>query len=124
MEVASSNGAKNTVPWFITQNGPIREARFKSSNGVADGGVHNLFVITGRSDARGCNLAQPDFLPAGNPLTGQGGNPNIIFRIPTPVFGGGLIETIPAVPDAWHLCGSQHRLILRHSEERAVKCPR
>jgi CxxC motif-containing protein (DUF1111 family) len=52
-------------------------------------------VITGRSDAPGCNIAQPDFLPAGNPLTGQGGNPNIIFRIPTPVFGAGLIEAIP-----------------------------
>src|SRR6266446_5278560 len=94
--VATLNGAKNTVPWFITQNGPIREARFKrSANGVSDGEVHNLFVITGRTDAPGCNIAQPDFLPAGNPLTGQGGNSNIIFRIPTPVFGAGLIEAIP-----------------------------
>ncbi len=93
--VASLNGAKNTVPWFITQNGPVREARFKKSNGVSDGSVHDLFVITGRSDAPGCNIAQPDFLPAGNPLTGQGGNSNIIFRIPTPVFGAGLIEAIP-----------------------------
>ncbi len=94
-EVASLNGAKNTVPWFIVPNGPIREARFKKSNGSADGEVHALFVITGRSDAPGCNIAQFDFLPAGNPLTGQGGNSNIIFRIPTPVFGAGLIEAIP-----------------------------
>jgi CxxC motif-containing protein (DUF1111 family) len=95
-DVANLNGAKNTVPWFITQSGPIREARFKqSSNGVSDGEVHDLFVITGRSDAPGCNIAQPDFLPAGNPLTGQGGNSNIIFRIPTPIFGAGLIEAIP-----------------------------
>ena len=93
--VAHSNGATNTVPWFITPNGPIREARFKTSNGVPDGNVHALFVITGRTDAPGCNIAQFDFLPAGNPLTGQGGNPNIIFRIPTPVFGAGLIEAIP-----------------------------
>src|SRR6202049_1142593 len=50
---------------------------------------------TGRSDAAGCNIAQPDFLPAGNPLSGRGGNSNIIFRIPTPVFGTGLIEAIP-----------------------------
>ncbi len=91
----SLNGAKNTVPWFIVQNGPVREARFKKSNGDADGEVHDLFVITGRSDAPGCNIAQFDFLPAGNPLTGQGGNSNIIFRIPTPVFGAGLIEAIP-----------------------------
>src|SRR5208337_3461463 len=27
--VATLNGAKNTVPWFVTQNGPAREARFK-----------------------------------------------------------------------------------------------
>src|SRR6202041_2519084 len=93
--VATLNGAKNTVPWFITQNGPVREARFKKSNGNADGEVHNLFVITGRTDAAGCNISQFDFLPAGNPLTGQGGNANIIFRIPTPVFGAGLIESIP-----------------------------
>jgi len=93
--VATLNGAKNTVPWFITQSGPVREARFKKSNGVGDGSVHDLFVITGRTDAPGCNIAQPDFLPAGNPLTGRGGNPNIIFRIPTPLFGAGLIEAIP-----------------------------
>jgi CxxC motif-containing protein (DUF1111 family) len=93
--IAGLNGAKNTVPWFITQNGPIREARFKESNGAPDGSVHALFVITGRNDAPGCNIAQFDFLPAGDPLTGQGGNSNIIFRIPTPVFGAGLIEAIP-----------------------------
>jgi CxxC motif-containing protein (DUF1111 family) len=94
--IATLDGAKNIVPWFITQNGPIREVRFKRNpNGTNDGGVHDLFVITGRTDAPGCNIAQPDFLPAGNPLSGQGGNPNIIFRIPTPVFGAGLIEAIP-----------------------------
>jgi CxxC motif-containing protein (DUF1111 family) len=94
--VSNLNGAKNTVPWFITQNGPVREARFKlSANGASDGEVHDLFVITGRIDAPGCDIAQPDFLPAGNPLTGQAGNSNIIFRIPTPVFGAGLIEAIP-----------------------------
>ena len=89
------NGARNAVPWFITKNGPVREARFKRSpDGTNDGSVHDLFVITGRSDAGGCSIAQPNFLPAGNPLTAQGGNPNIIFRIPTPVFGAGLIEGI------------------------------
>jgi len=94
--IAALNGARNSIPWFIVPNGPVREARFKkSSNGVKDGGVHDLFVITGRTDAAGCSIAQPDFQPAGNPLTGQGGNPNIIFRIPTPTFGAGLIESIP-----------------------------
>src|SRR5438477_3999294 len=96
IRIATLEGARNVVPWFITQNGPIREARFKRNpDGTNDGGVHNLFVITGRKDAAGCKIAQPRFLPAGNPLTGQGGNPNIIFRIPTPVFGAGLVEAIP-----------------------------
>jgi CxxC motif-containing protein (DUF1111 family) len=95
LAVANLNGAKNMVPWFIVENGPIREARFQKTNGAIDGNVHALFVITGRNDAPSCNIAQFEFLPAGNPLTGQGGNRNIIFRIPTPVFGAGLIEAIP-----------------------------
>ena len=96
IDVATLDGASNTVPWFITQRGPVRESRFKQNpNGTPNGGVRNLFVIAGRSDAAGCTIAQFDFLPAGNPLTGQGGNPNIVFRIPTPVFGAGLIEAIP-----------------------------
>src|SRR5258707_2323004 len=34
----------NTIPYFVTQNGPIREARFiKNANGSEDGGVHDLF---------------------------------------------------------------------------------
>jgi len=93
--VATLNGAANTLPWFETANGPAREARFVQSNGAYDGGVHNLFVVTGRSDAgSSCNITQPVFTPAGNPLTGQGGNPNIVFRIPTPTLGSGLIEAI------------------------------
>jgi CxxC motif-containing protein (DUF1111 family) len=93
--VATLNGATNIVPWFVTRAGPVREARFKfNPDGSPDGGVHDLFTITGRSDARGCSISQPDFLPAGDPLSGQGGNPNIIFRIPTPLFGAGLIEAI------------------------------
>src|SRR5580700_10742693 len=36
--IASLNGAKNVVPWFITQNGPVREARFKRNpDGTNDG---------------------------------------------------------------------------------------
>ena len=94
--IASLNGARNVIPWFITPQGPIREARFRHGpGGTRDGSVHNLFVITGRSDAGSCNIAQPEFLPAGDSLSGRGGNPNIVFRIPTPVFGAGLIEAIP-----------------------------
>ena len=93
--VATLDGAHNAVPWFVVANGPVREARFKKNpDGTPDGGVHDLFVISGRSDAASCSIAQPDFGRPGSPLTGQGGNPNVIFRIPTPLFGAGLIEAI------------------------------
>jgi len=79
----------NVIPSFITRNGPIREARFQfNRNGTRDGGVHNLFVITGHPDAAGCNIRQEDFET-------QIRNQNIIFRIPSPTFGVGLIEQIP-----------------------------
>lgn len=93
----SSNGVApgSTTPYFITANGPTLEARFPfffNSNGSANlnspnGGVEDLFTVTGRSDAGSCNLQQPSFTAA------QAAN-NIIFRIPTPVFGAGLIENL------------------------------
>jgi hypothetical protein len=87
--VATLDGAKNTVPSFISKTGPVREARFiANANGTPDGGVHDLFVITGRPDAQGCNLLQPNFAQAVQ-------QNNIIFRIPTPIFGGGLVENTP-----------------------------
>lgn len=87
--VATKNGATNHVPFFITPDGPVREARFKfKRDGSRDGGVHDLFTIAGRADAPGCVLAQPDF-------KAEQARHNLIFRIPTPVFGGGLIEAIP-----------------------------
>jgi CxxC motif-containing protein (DUF1111 family) len=86
--VATLNGAKNVIPAFVTVNGPIREARFVlNPNGTPDGGVHDLFTITGRSDAQGCNLAQPNFAAA---IAAN----NVIFRIPTPTFGLGLVENV------------------------------
>jgi len=88
-EFATRGTAADRVPPFITANGPVREARFvKNPDGTPDGGVHALFTITGRPGADGCMLAQPDFAAAQ-------ANHNIIFRIPTPVFGAGLIEQIP-----------------------------
>jgi CxxC motif-containing protein (DUF1111 family) len=103
--VYDAMGATNQMPWFIVSNGPVREARFLQSSGVPDGSVHNVFVVTGRTDvSSACNIAQPVFTPAGNPLTGQGGNSNIVFRIPTPVLGAGLIE---AIPDSTILANSQ-----------------
>jgi len=89
VEFAKAEGATNAVPSFITPKGPVREARFvKNADGTPDGGVHDLFTIAGRADAPGCALAQPDF-------ESELARRNVIFRIPTPVFGAGLIEQIP-----------------------------
>ena len=56
--VANLDGASNTVPFFISEDGPVREARFKYflgptgiPGGPRDGGVHDLFTIQGRVDA-------------------------------------------------------------------------
>lgn len=92
---ATADGAQNTIPSFITSTGPVREARFPfffNSAGNPDvnnpnGGVEDLFTITGRTDAGACNIPQPSFAQA--QATG-----NIIFRIPTPTFGAGLMENI------------------------------
>jgi CxxC motif-containing protein (DUF1111 family) len=91
---ASDAGASNSIPYFISADGPVREARFPfavtpsgSVTQTPDGGVHNVFTIAGRSDAPNCTMAQPNFEKM------QSEN-NIIFRIPTPVFGAGMIENI------------------------------
>ena len=87
--LAGLAGATNFVPSFITSNGPVREARFiQNADGSLDGGVHGLFTIAGRSDAPGCTLAQPNFPQ-------QLAANNVIFRIPTPTFGLGLVENTP-----------------------------
>jgi len=92
---------RDKVPDFITANGPTREARFPffitpgrggfGFGGFApqsvNGGVEPLFTVTGRPDAGTCRLQQPDF-------DGAERANNIIFRIPTPVFGAGLIENL------------------------------
>jgi CxxC motif-containing protein (DUF1111 family) len=90
-----ASGSTNSMPSFITANGPTREVRFPfffNSNGTPNtsapnGGVEDLFTVSGRSDAGNCSLQQPNFSAA------EATN-NIIFRIPTPVFGAGLIENL------------------------------
>ena len=89
------SGATNTIPFFVAANGPVREARFPfffNANGTANtnnpnGGVEDLFTVSGRSDAGSCSLQQPSFNAA------NAAN-NIIFRIPTPTFGTGLMANI------------------------------
>jgi CxxC motif-containing protein (DUF1111 family) len=92
---ANVAGAPNKIPSFITADGPAREPRFKfflNSNGslssTPDGGVHDLYVVTGRSDGGSCSIKQPEFA---HHLALN----NVSFRIPTPIFGAGLIENIP-----------------------------
>ena len=97
--LANTDQATNKIPFFVTLDGPVREARFKvfpgtggpergeRNGGLVDGGVHDLFTIQGRLDAPNCTMAQENFDQA------QAQN-NLSLRIPTPVFGGGLIEMI------------------------------
>jgi len=86
---ANLSGGTDKVPSFLSVNGPVREARFiKNADGTADGGVHALFTINGRpGSSTACAMKQPDFAT-------QVANRNVIFRIPTPVFGSGLMEQI------------------------------
>jgi CxxC motif-containing protein (DUF1111 family) len=91
----SSVAPRDTTPPFITANGPTREARFpfffnpdgSANTNAPNGGVEDLFTVSGRSDAGTCSLPQPSFQAAINAN-------NIIFRIPTPTFGTGLIENL------------------------------
>ncbi len=88
-------GPDDTTPAFITAHGPTREARFPfffNSNGTVNtsapnGGVETLFTISGLPNTNGCALAQPSFSTAATAG-------NLIFRIPTPLFGAGLLENI------------------------------
>jgi CxxC motif-containing protein (DUF1111 family) len=88
-QAAMAVAGGDTMPSFISANGPVREARFvRNPDGTPDGGVHDLFTITARTGATGCVLTQPNF-------AAQVASNNVIFRIPTPIFGAGLIEQIP-----------------------------
>jgi CxxC motif-containing protein (DUF1111 family) len=88
-------GPGNNIPTFLTPNGPTREARFPfflNSNGTVNtaapnGGVETIFTVTGLPGSGSCNISQPNFAAA------QAAN-DIIFRIPTPTFGAGLVENI------------------------------
>jgi CxxC motif-containing protein (DUF1111 family) len=89
------NGGSNHIPSFVQPSGPVREARFpfffdrfgNADPNAPNGGVEDLFTVSGRSDAGGCSLQQPSF-------EGAREANNIIFRIPTPLFGAGLIANI------------------------------
>jgi len=84
-------GKLNTVPSFEQQYGPIREVRFKyKPDGTRDGGVHQLWVVRGvtnDSTIPNCSISQPDF-------EAEYARGNLSFRIPSPMLGLGLIESI------------------------------
>jgi hypothetical protein len=106
-------GATNAVPSFIEQFGPIREVRFvKKPDGTPDGGVHQLFTVVGRSDifpAGQFNTCTTEVLPSTD-FEGELKKGNLRFRIPTPLFGLGILD------------GIQDREILgRHNATAAVR---
>jgi CxxC motif-containing protein (DUF1111 family) len=82
-------GATNTMPSFESSTGPILEARFIDQPGTTtpDGNVQQLFTITGRSDAAGCTLSQPNFSQASS----EG---NLVLHQVPPLYGDGLIEVV------------------------------
>jgi len=87
--LATLDGATNSVPSFISAHGPVLVARFvRKEDGSLDGDVHASYTIAGRTDAKGCNLKQPDFAQ-------QMADNNIAPRIPTPLYGLGLVENTP-----------------------------
>jgi CxxC motif-containing protein (DUF1111 family) len=97
-EDSLAHGAQNTLPSFVNIGGPVVEARFiyftdASGNPITtqpNGGVEPLFIIAGRPDANPCTtsvISQPNFASAVS-------HNNVSLRIPTPVFGSGLIENI------------------------------
>src|SRR2546428_382569 len=89
-QVAAANrdGATNTLPRFVAAAGPVLDAfvRFRP-DGARAGHLLNLYTIAGRGDAPGCGLAQPDF-------EAELAIDNLGFRIPSPMFGAGLVEAI------------------------------
>jgi di-heme oxidoreductase (putative peroxidase) len=105
------NGGSNNTPNFplpfslpgvttppiptVPVEGPVIEVRFVKAlapngneAGVGANGVGNLFTIQGRGDLpSGCSISQINF---------QGLPNNVIsFRIPTPTFGLGFVESTP-----------------------------
>jgi CxxC motif-containing protein (DUF1111 family) len=93
--VATLNGATNAIPFFITQNGPILlPFLIVKTNPPTE---THLFTITGRSDAPGCVLSQPDF----NSLKS-----NLAFHMPLPLYGDGLIQNISTATIATNLAAN------------------
>jgi CxxC motif-containing protein (DUF1111 family) len=85
--MAKAHGARNAIPDFLKPDGPVVAVRPRTRVGSTEeaGEVIPLFTVNGRTDAYTCAVEQPDFSDTAN----------LSFRIPTPVFGAGLIDNIP-----------------------------
>ena len=89
VELATLDGAMNTVPSFITQQragagSPIRAQPRRFAGWWSAWLVHHQ----GPDGRSGGELKQPNFAQ-------QLAANNVIFRIPTPTFGLGLVEATP-----------------------------
>jgi CxxC motif-containing protein (DUF1111 family) len=93
IQMATDAGATNAIPPFISIKGPVRIMRFikNLSTGLTDGALYPFYSIATRSDNADlvhCTIQQPDW------TTNLATN-NVVFRIPLPMFGDGLIENVP-----------------------------
>lgn len=76
------------APPFLKNAGPTLAARLKyKADGTRDGSVHQVWTISGRPDAPGCNIAPTDW-------NAELAKNNVAIRITTPTLGAGLIEAI------------------------------
>src|SRR5882762_404831 len=72
--LATANGGKNNVPFFVKPDGPVREARFKfltNAEGTVDptqpdGNVHDLYTIQGRNAASIVRVVEARGVPTCN----------------------------------------------------------
>lgn len=88
---ATARGATNTIPAFITANGPsvipyVVADQTVSSTLYKAGSLLAVFTTTGRPDAPGCTVAQPPFAT----LAG-----NLALHQSIPLWGEGLVESVP-----------------------------
>jgi CxxC motif-containing protein (DUF1111 family) len=106
--VYNLDGATNMMPSFESSSGPALVARFPfiPDSTTPDNTVHQLFTITGRTDATSsvgtCSIAQPNFMQA------QSQN-NIAFRQPIETFGDGTLEILEdsvLAANMSNVCGS------------------
>lgn len=89
VRASAAFGAANRLPRILRAEGPALQVRRRfDPDGSRDGTVLPLFSIAGRKDADGCRARQFD-------LDSEFERNNLSFRIPTPLFGLGLIEAIP-----------------------------